>query len=279
MRKQIAILSQEMTMESTKIAPPSQATSEDEKASVKDRSTIEFPYADIDSSFDVVRGIHNAGGTSCESEQLAAQLKLESKGGGFRLKINAARTFGLITYDRGGRISLSEVGRQAIDPQTERAARVKAFLSVPLFQKVYEEFKGRPLPPRAALERTLVNFGVAEKVKDRARQILDRSAKQAGFFDATSDRLVKPRVDDLPESSAENEQSANAEEKQKSGNGGGNGGGMHPAFQLLLQTLPAPGTEWDSKQRMNWLVMANSAFNMIYKADKDGTEIEIKLKA
>lgn len=259
-------------MKSANVAP----SVGDEKTSGKDRSTIEFPYADIDSSFEVVRGIHNAGGTSCESEQLAAQMNLEAKGGGFRLKINAAKTFGLITYERGSRISLSEIGRLAIDPQHERAAKVKAFLSVPLFQKVYEEFKGRPLPPRAALERTLVNFGVGEKVKDRARQILDRSAKQAGFFELNADRLVKPRVDDASESSTENEQSSNTEEKQKNG-GGGNGGGMHPAFQLLLQTLPNPGTEWDSKQRMNWLVMANSAFNMIYKA-KDGDEITIAIK-
>lgn len=260
-------------MKSVKIA----STPADEKTSGKDRSTIEFPYADIDSSFEVVRGIHNAGGTSCESEQLAAQLSLEAKGGGFRLKINAARTFGLITYERGGRISLSEIGRQAIDPHYERAARVKAFLSVPLYQKVYEEYKGRPLPPRAALERAIVNFGVGEKVKDRARQILDRSAKQAGFFEAASDRLVKPRVDDVSEPPAENELPINLEEKPRNGGGSGDGGGMHPAFQLLLQTLPQPGSEWDSKQRMNWLVMANSAFNMIYKA-KDGDEIEINLK-
>jgi hypothetical protein len=241
-RHQLAIFSQEVTMKSANVAP----LIEDEKTTGKDRSTIEFPYADIESAFEVVQGVHNAGGTSCESEQLAAQLKLEAKGGGFRLKINAARIFGLITYERGGRISLSEIGRQAIDHQYERSARVKAFLTVPLFQKVYEDFKGRPLPPRAALERAIVNFGVGEKVKERARQILDRSAKQAGFFEAASDRLVKPRVDEISELLIEDEQFPNAEEKQRNSGGGGNGGGMHPAFQLLLQTLPVPGTEWDS---------------------------------
>lgn len=261
-------------MESVKSA----ATQADEKMNGRERSTIEFPYSDLDASFDVVRGVHNAGGTSCESEQLAAQLGLEAKGGGFRLKVNAARMFGLITYERGGRISLSEIGRQAIDPQHERSAKVSAFLSVQLFQKVYDEFKGRPIPPRAALERTLVNFGVAEKVKDRARQVLERSAKQAGFFEAASDRLVKPRVDEPLGGQTENERPENNEENPKNGGGNGGGNGLHPAFQLLLQTLPAPGTEWDAKQRMNWLVMASSAFNMIYKADASGKEIEISLK-
>lgn len=249
----------------------------DEKNAGRERSSIEFPYSDLDTSFEVVRGVHNAGGTSCETEQLAAQLELEAKGGGFRLKTNAARMFGLITYERGGRISLSEIGRQAIDPQNERAAKVAAFLNVQLFQKVYEEFKGRPLPPRAALERTLVNFGVAEKVKDRARQVLERSAKQAGFFEAASDRLVKPRVDEIQAGAVENERPID-EEKSKHGGGDGGGKDLHPAFQLLLQTLPPPGTEWETKQRLNWLTMANSAFNMIYKS-QDGDEITISINS
>lgn len=43
-------------------------------------------------------------------------------------------------------------------------------------------------------------------------------------------------------------------------------------------TLPEPGTEWDAQQRMNWLMLANSAFNMIYKSSSGDMPIEIKLK-
>lgn len=252
----------------------------EEKPSTKDRSSIEFPYADLDASFAVVNGVHNAGGTTCAADQLAAQLKLEAKGGGFRLRVNAARIFGLITYDRGGRIALTEIGRQAIDPQTERAARVKAFLSVPLFSRVYDEYKGGPIPPRAALERALVSFGVAEKVKDRARQVLDRSAKQAGFYDAAADRLVTPRTPHAENGAETQDDTKNNDDPIDKNNkgGGGSGGGMHPAFQLLLQTLPEPGTEWDSNNRMNWLMLANSAFNMIYRPGNGDAQIEIKLK-
>lgn len=263
-------------MESATVAPMQSA----EKTAVRDRSSIEFPYADLDASFDVVRGVHNAGGTTCEADQLAAQLKLEAKGGGFRLRVNAARVFGLITYDRGGGISLTDIGRQAIDSQTERNARIKAFLTVPLFNKVYDEYKGGPIPPRAALERALVGFGVAEKVKDRARQVLDRSAKQAGFFDAASDRLVMPRMSVVDKGTDSPDDKNQEDERGDNGKGGGGGGGngMHPAFQLLLQTLPQPGTEWDAQQRMNWLMLANSAFNMIYTSKSGDTPIEIKLK-
>ena len=261
-------------MESENVAQIKRPTKE--RAPVT-RSDISFPYADLESSFEVINGIHNAGGMACETEQLAAQLNLEPRGGGFRLKMSAAKIFGLITYERGGRISLTELGRLAIDPHNEASAKVKAFLSVELYKKVYEEYKGRPLPPRPALERVLVEYGVAEKLKERARQILDRSAKQAGFFNMQPDRLVMPRIDNLTETEAEKESKVTDDIEKQKYSSGGNGGGMHPAFQLLLQTLPEPGTAWDSKQRMNWLIMANSAFNMIYKAN-DGEEIDISIK-
>ena len=57
-----------------------------------ERSTIEFPYGDLDSALDVVRGVHSVGGTNCEYDQLAAQMGMEAKGGGFRTRVNSAKT-------------------------------------------------------------------------------------------------------------------------------------------------------------------------------------------
>lgn len=49
-------------------------------------------------------------------------------------------------------------------------------------------------------------------------------------------------------------------------------------MQEILIMLPEPGSAWDSKKRINWLVMANSAFNMIYKPNEEEIEILIKKK-
>ena len=38
------------------------------------------------------------------------------------------------------------------------------------------------MPPAAALEREMVELGVSPKQKDKARQVFERSAEQAGFF-------------------------------------------------------------------------------------------------
>jgi len=237
------------------------------KGSPSERSTVEFPYTDLDSAVEVVRGVHNAGGTACDSDQLAAQLNLEAKGGGFRLRVTGAKIFGLITYERGGRTTLTELGRQIIDPLQERQARVNAFLSVELYQKVFEQFKGGPLPPPPGLERALVTLGVGAGVKDKARQILQRSAKQAGFFEHAPDRLVRPAIkQEQPQKPTVQQEEKHSSGAEKNGSGGG-GDGLHPLIQGLLMTLPKSSGTWPIQERLNWLVMANSIFKMIYPAE------------
>lgn len=241
---------------------------EGDGSSERERSTIAFPYADLDSVIEVVKGVHSAGGTACDYDQLAAELKMEAKGGGFRLRIGAAQTFGVISYERGGRISLTDLGRQLIDPQQDRSARVAAFLAVPLYLRVFEHFKGGPLPPQAGLERAIESMGVGAKVKEKARQVLMRSAKQAGFFDAATDRLVKPSVrQEAPAPTPADQQKQRPNNGGSAGGGGGSGGREHPLIQGLLMTLPEPGTQWGSGDRANWLTMANSIFTMIYKGE------------
>lgn len=250
-----------------------------EASAERERSTIAFPYSDLDAAVEVVKGVHNAGGTACDYDQLAAELKMEAKGGGFRLRIGGAQTFGVITNERG-RLTLTDLGRLLTDSQQERSARVTAFLNVPLYQRVYEQFKGGPLPPQAGLERAIEAMGVGAKVKDKARQVLLRSAKQAGFFDAASDRLVKPsiRQEFTAERSTETEKretppgvgrssGVGADGATVGGAGGGGGGSGHPLIQGLLMTLPAPGAIWNTQDRANWLTMASSIFTMIYKGD------------
>lgn len=265
----------------------------DGAASERERSTIEFPYTDLENAIEVVKGVHNAGGTACEYEQLAAELNMESKGGSFRLRVNGAKTYGLISSERGGRITMNDLGRQIIDSQTERAARRDAFLSVELFAKVFEQFNGSPLPPQAALERVVEGMGVGPKVKDRARQVLLRSAKQAGFFDARADRLVKPSIrQELQDQSGASPQGQAIDESKKpgiqadgvgahgggGGGDGGSGGQRHPLIQGLLMTLPEPGSAWDPDARKNWLTMANSIFTMIYAGDAGTIRIELSGK-
>jgi len=133
------------------------------------------------------------------------------------------------------------------------------------------------LPPRpAALQKTLVDFGVAPKQGERARQAFDRSATQAGFFDQGGrDRLIRPPISGSASTEPERDGQGvgDAGEQERNGGGTNDGGnrpppsGHHPFIQGLLDTLPEPETTWTVEGRAKWLQAAANIFDLIYKGD------------
>lgn len=190
-----------------------------------DRSTIEFPYLDLDAAIDVAQAVYGRAGLgTCEIDELAAQMQ-QVVSGSFRLKTSTAKTFGLIEKEGRSGIKLSTLGQRAIQTDTEAEARAQAFLAVPLYKAVFDRYRGHLLPPAKALEREMAALGVAPKQADKARQAFERSARQAGFFAQGDDRLVQPRLDppatrllDLGEHPTE------THERDKGGGGGDSGG-------------------------------------------------------
>lgn len=235
------------------------------KKEVRQRSTIQFPYADLDSVISIAGAIHkNAGHGECDKAQIAAWTDHSAKSSGFDLKLSAAKMFDIID-SVNGKYQLTDLGKKIVDPNEARAAKVDAFLSVPLYKSVFTTYNGSTLPPSTGLEADIVNMGVATKVKDRARQYLERSAEQAGFFETGKNRLVRPSVQQF----------------------GGSGGGtppppedrtppppppppsktktFHPFIDGLLEELPAKGQPWSQEEQTQWLDTAKSIFGMIYK--------------
>ena len=151
---------------------------------------------------------------------------------------------------------------------------------------VYEKYRGTILPPAAALERDMVGLGVSEKQKDRARQVLERSAEQAGFFENGRTKLVMPALSQgsggaVREAPRDSGATANVDGKGASNAGsgrgagdGGNGGQNDPLIKALIQKLPSGGS-WPTDDRINWLKMLVMGFQVAYGAD---AEIEIKKK-
>lgn len=241
----------------------------DEGGEGRERSTIGFPYNNLNDATEAAQAIHaNVGTGDCDDTQLSAWMNLSPKSSGYRVQISAARMFGLIETT-GGRHRLSQLGRMIVDPQRAREARVRAFMTVPLYSAVYEKYKGGVLPPAAAFERDIVGLGVAEKQTSRARQVFERSADQAGFFESGRNRLVMPGV----AARSDLEVEGNGADKV----GGGKpppppppeGPSLHPFIQGLLKTLPDPETvkNWPLAQRVKWLQTAANIFDLIYEGD------------
>lgn len=218
----------------------------------RERSTIGFPYGDLDDGIAVAQAVHELG-DRCSHEQLAPKLgHANVDSGTYGLKVAASRQFGLINVSKG-EITLSPLGHHIVDPTQAEHARAEAFLAVPLYRALYEKCKGYTLPPNnLGLEAVLVELGVAEKQKDKARQALQRSADQAGFYYQGRDRLVMP--------AAMNRQSENQRQSDPPAvdppfkNGGGGGGTDYPTLIMgMLEKLPKAGARWTRAERDQWL--------------------------
>jgi hypothetical protein len=247
----------------------------------RERSSIDFPYTSLEDGIAVATAVHKLGGNQCRLDSLAAELGHDTvNSGGFRQKLSTAHTFGFTSLSQGV-VTLSELGARIVDPEQQKVARVEAFLKVPLYNAIYEQFKNGTLPPSQGLETAMVSLGVAAKQTAKARQAFQKSAKEAGFFAYGTTKLVYPALGGAaaPPKVKEVEEPT-PEPKGKSGNGGDGGDGKkrHPFIEGLLETLPTAAlgkekTEWSLQGRQEWLQTAAGIFNLIFVAgaeDKGG---------
>ena len=253
--------------ENTRTAPGTDQADAEDAPNKRERSTIQFPYNDLDDAIKTAKAVHDNAGIDCTLAQLAGYVKQSITSGTFRVRLSAAATFGLTENERGN-VHLTELGRNIADSAQEDGARIKAFLHVPLYARIYENYKGFTLPPAAALEKFMREIGVSSKQTNRARQAFMRSAMQAGFFAHGEDRLVFPVGGPGP-GTKPIESKHETPERERKGNGGGSDEGppLHPFIQGLLEELPAAGSVWPEDGRKLWLETASGIFRMIYKTE------------
>lgn len=236
----------------------------------RERSSIAFPYNDVDDAVEVARAIHGNAGLACEMDQLAGYMNQSLTSGAFRLQVSSARIFGLIETSKG-KVELTSLGQQSVDPAQEKKAKADAFLAVPLYKAVFDKYRGGTLPPAKALEREMVVLGVVAKQGDKARQVFERSAEKAGYFGSGKNRLVPPAFKPV--------ENPPSDDKGKRRPGNGNDGGSdHPFIQGLLQKLPAPETDWAITDRAKWLQTAAHIFDLMYSTQEPG-EIDVRVKS
>ncbi len=238
------------------------------------QSTIEFPNNDLDSAVTIARHVYDRSGLGkCPLDELAAQAGV-TMSGNFRNRNAAAKLFGFIEKDGQSAVKLTDLGARVVSAESEADARATAFLNVPLYSGIFEKYRGKLLPPSKALEREMVTLGVIPTMATPARQIMQRSARQAGFYPSSAeDRLVRPRATANGAAAETLDQAAAdappppREEKTPRRRSGGGGGQYHPFIEGLLETLPEPGTLWTVEGRAAWLQAAAQNFTLIYKGE------------
>ena len=232
------------------------------------RSSIGFPYYPLGDAVEVITVLFGHVGTGTASvDQVAAWLGHTTvNSGAFRLRLAGARKFGLLEAVHGG-VRVTPLGRAVLERDTASEALVEAFLAVPLYRAVFEQYRGHALPPDQALERQMTAMGVIATQADKARQAFQRSAETAGFFRQGRQRLVRPAVSEVKvadravasdQSSVERTPSAPLEAAASDNE-------RHPFIEGLLTSLPPPGTVWSKEDRQKWLNTADSIFALLFR--------------
>jgi hypothetical protein len=206
-------------------------------------ATARFPKYDLSTCAAVARTIHVKGGGQATPDQLAAHLGYKgTNNGAYLSKVAAAGYFGLIARN-GPVIVPTTLAHQILSPvyaHDAKKALVDAFLNVEMFKRIYEDFKGKELPPEFGMKNALRNiYGVpAATVNDAYRSLMD-SADTAGFFATKAGartHLIMPLVQPVPGFQTGSIKSDPGELIETFG--GGSGGGGNPP-QPPGPTIPA----------------------------------------
>lgn len=234
-----------------------------------------WPFFDFASAFEVPQLIHARGGGVAELDQLAAWLNYKSTASGtFASKLASARYFGLIGSTERGRVAITDRARLILAPvlpDDALNAKAEAFLAVPLFKKVFEQFRGNSLPPDVGLRNLFQHsYQVPSDRVQQAVRVFKDSAKQTGFFDAANDRLIRPSLGPnvqpftpvLP-LSPERRVEERAFEQHR---GGDDTRGIHAAILGLLRELPEPGQPWTKADQDGFLAAFTAMVKFIYPA-------------
>lgn len=249
------------------------------------RSEVGFPYYNLDSAVEVTTKIHDAGG-GVTRDQLAPILGYSgTKNGGFLSRLGAARMFGLVE-EIGGVLRPTQLAVQIYAPvhtTDAQRAKVEAFMNVELFYKIYERFKGQPLPSPAGLENLLRNeFKVVPARIKPALRTFEESAESAGFFDAAGKgRLVMPLAANTKAATAPARPGGQLDDATLVATGTlGKAPGtdrrvsveddsIPPAIYGLIRDLPPEGATMSSAKRQRLIKAFEASINWLYPDESE----------
>jgi hypothetical protein len=243
---------------------------DDETERGYERSTVGFPYTPLRDAEQIAQELHDKWSGSASLDQLAGGMGTGARGGTFRVKVATARTFGAVMI-RQGTITLTDLGRKLLDPQTRAGARVDAFFTVPLFTRLHEEFKGNLLPPASGLEQKIADLGVSPKQTSRARVAFQKSAEQAGFFKHGASRLVAPPR--LPDSGSQSpggesgDPDPNASEGAEMNKSFGSNPALPAPLPELWLTLLRDGRSWSAEKTQEFVEAARKLQELLSKSN------------
>ena len=157
-----------------------------------------FPNVTLEKALLVPQKIKELnGGNPWAPESIAAALDVGPKSPNFYYITAASRDFGLTTGTRDTpEISLTDLGRAIVyapDPEAERAKKVEAFLSVALFNRVLDYYKGSSLPEMKYLGNTLEKeFKLQQQHHEEFSRIFRENCQYLGITSGEASTTAAP---------------------------------------------------------------------------------------
>ncbi len=238
-------------------------------------ANMSAPRYDLDSSLEVAQAIFDHGGT-VSGQTLAGLLKYGgTNNGAYLSRVGAAKAFGLIEGSSQA-LHVTDLAQNILQPiyaEASDAYKLEAFLLVPLFNAVFSELEGKPLPEAAGLQNLLKNqYGVGDKQAPMAAARLRESAEQAGLFKVVPNRMIRPASAPLPRSTGVNLQDQDTTDEPRQAE---RSAGPAPTpekypklLEGVLEQLPPASAGWDEDGLSDWLDLAEMALRVIYRLPK-----------
>jgi hypothetical protein len=149
---------------------------------------LEYPTASIKRSLRLAKAVDELGGSS--SLDMCAERLGKKVSGGFREVIHSATKYNFLIQKKGI-LTITPLYKEIKLAYNEKEAenlKQKAFLNVPLFQKIYDRFKGQKLPVDIFDKLLIKEFNVSERMASRVEKYFIEGAKEIGLL--TSDNMV-----------------------------------------------------------------------------------------
>jgi hypothetical protein len=150
-----------------------------------------FPSVTLSKALPVAQKIKELnGGNPWSPESIATALDVGPKSPKFYYITASARDFGLTTGTRDTpTIALTDLGRSIVyapDPGVERAKKVEAFLTIDLFKRVLEHYRGSALPEMKYLGNTLENeFKLQPQFHEEFSRLFRENCQELGITSGT----------------------------------------------------------------------------------------------
>ncbi len=145
-----------------------------------------YPRHSLQKALRIPTGIleQNAG-NDCTDEESAMYIGVKYNKGPFNVELVSAKKFGLLNSPEKGKVSLTDIARRILKPQSpedKQEGLRQAVLEAPVISDVYSHYRGENLPDDTFFDNALSEkFGVPEKKIKDFKDIFFETLMSAGL--------------------------------------------------------------------------------------------------